>query len=186
MLMITDAYNLTIDEQLQLPENLGGKSVISSDGSMMYSISDSGVTVFPLGQLSSTPQIQTDQSDMLFAGSYCTRGVATQNLTVYDPSGNQTPFSIATTATGVSVQPSTGVTPAVVQVSVDPAAFLNQNGTATATLQISSPTAVNLPNSVRVLVNTRSPDQRGTIMDVPGTLVDILPDPIRNQFYVLR
>jgi uncharacterized protein (TIGR03437 family) len=186
VLMISDAYNLTLDEQVQLPENLGGKSVISSDGSMMYSVSDSGVTVFPLGQLSSTPQIQTDQSDLLFTGSYCTRGVATQNLTVFDPSGNQTPFSISTTATGVSVQPSIGVTPAVVQVSVDPTAFLNDNGTATATLQISSPNAVNLPNSVRVLVNTRSPDQRGTIMDVPGTLVDILPDPIRNQFYVLR
>jgi len=186
VLTINDGDNLTLDEQIQLPENLGGKSVISSDGSMMYSISDSGVTVFPLGQLPNTPQIQTAQSDVLFTGSYCNRGVATQSVTVFDPSGNQTPFTIASTQPGVTVQPSTGTTPAVVQVSVDPTAFLSQNGTVTAPLQISSPAAVNLPNPVRVLVNTSSPDQRGTILDVPGTLVDILADPVRNQFYVLR
>jgi uncharacterized protein (TIGR03437 family) len=186
LLMITDEDNLTIDEQIQLPENLGGKSVLTSDGSVMYSISESGVTVLPMGLLPATPQIQTSQSDMLFTGSLCNRGVTTQNLTVFDLSGNQTPFSIATTASGITVQPSSGVTPAVVQVSVDPTAYLNQNGTAVATLQITSATAVNVPNSVRVLVNTRSPDQRGTIIDVPGTLVDILPDPVRNQFYVLR
>ncbi|MGA3025304.1 MAG: hypothetical protein ABSF98_11065 [Bryobacteraceae bacterium] len=186
VLMITDADNLTIDEQVQLPENLGGKSVITKNGSVMYSISDSGVTVLPLAQLPATPQIQTAQSDILFTGSYCNRGVATQNLTVFDPSGNQTPFSIATAFPGIAVQPASGVTPAVVQVSVDPTVYANQNGTATATLQITSPSAVNVPNPVRVLVNTRSPDQRGTIIDVPGTLVDILPDPVRNQFYVLR
>jgi len=186
LLMITDADNLNLDEQIQLPENLGGKSVISSDGSMMYSISDSGVTVLPLGQLPNTPQIQTAQSDLLFTGSYCNRGVATQSVTVFDPSGNQTPFTIASSQPGVTVQPSTGTTPAAVQVSVDPTAFLNQNGTVTVPLQIASAAAVNVPNSVRVLVNTSSPDQRGTIIDVPGTLVDILADPVRNQFYVLR
>jgi uncharacterized protein (TIGR03437 family) len=186
VLMITDADNLNLDEQIQLQENLGGKSVITSDGTMMYSISDSGVTVFPLAQLPATPQIETSQSDVLFTGSYCTRGVETESFTVFDPSGNQTPFSIATAGSGVTVQPSSGVTPAVVQVSVDPTAFLNQNGTTTVMLEISSPVAVNVPNPVRVLVNTRSPDQRGTIIDVPGTLVDILPDPVRNQFYVLR
>jgi uncharacterized protein (TIGR03437 family) len=123
---------------------------------------------------------------MLFTGSYCNRGVATQNLVVFDPSGNQTPFSITTTSQGITLQPASGVTPAVVQVSVDPTAYLNQSGTAVATLQIASPSAVNVPSSVRVLVNTRSPDQRGTIIDVPGTLVDILPDPVRDRFYVLR
>ena len=186
VLTVNEGDNLALDEQLQLPENLAGKSVISSDGSMMYSISDSGITVLPLGQLPNTPQIQTAQSDLLFTGSYCNRGVATQSLTVFDPSGNQTPFTIASTQAGVTVQPSTGTTPAVVQVSVDPTAFLDQNGTVTAPLQISSPAAVNIPNPVRVLVNTSSPDQRGTILDVPGTLVDILADPLRNQFYVLR
>jgi uncharacterized protein (TIGR03437 family) len=37
-----------------------------------------------------------------------------------------------------------------------------------------------------VLINSHQPAQRGTFVDVPGTLVDILPDPSRPQFYILR
>ena len=40
--------------------------------------------------------------------------------------------------------------------------------------------------SVRVLINNRNPDQRGTFINVPGTLADILADPVRDRFYVLR
>lgn len=185
-LMITDADNLAVDEQIQLPENLGGRSVLTSDGSVMYAVSDSGVMVLPMNQLPSAPQVQTDQADLLFTGSYCTRGVSTKTLTVFDPSGNQTPFSIASSDPGVTVQPAYGVTPQVIQVSIDPTAYLSQNGTATATLQVTSPAAVNVIDPVRVLINTRDPDQRGTVLNVPGTLVDILPDPTRNRFYVLR
>ncbi len=39
---------------------------------------------------------------------------------------------------------------------------------------------------MRVLINNRAPEQRGTIVDVPGTLVDVLADPARDRFYVLR
>jgi len=39
---------------------------------------------------------------------------------------------------------------------------------------------------VRVLINSREPEQRGAIVDVPGKLVDLLADPLRDRFYVLR
>ena len=45
---------------------------------------------------------------------------------------------------------------------------------------------MNLVADVRVLINSRAPDQRGTIVDVPGKLADILADPKRNRFYILR
>jgi uncharacterized protein (TIGR03437 family) len=32
----------------------------------------------------------------------------------------------------------------------------------------------------------REPNQRGTIVNVPGKIVDLLPDPARNRFYVIR
>jgi len=54
------------------------------------------------------------------------------------------------------------------------------------TLALSSTTAVNLPTPVRLLINSMQPDQRGTFVNLPGTLVDLLADPILNQFYVLR
>jgi uncharacterized protein (TIGR03437 family) len=39
---------------------------------------------------------------------------------------------------------------------------------------------------VRLLVGNPDQDQRGTVVDQPGYLTDILPDPGRNRFYILR
>ena len=82
--------------------------------------------------------------------------------------------------------PSSGTTPAVVRVSVNPNAFANQKGTAIAKLTVSSPDAVNVIPPVRVLVNNREPDQRGTFVNLPGTLTDIMADPTRDRYFVVR
>jgi len=86
----------------------------------------------------------------------------------------------------VTISPTVGITPAQVQVRVDPTAFQNQNGTISVTLNLSSGSAVNLPAPVRLLINNRNPDQRGTFINVPGTLTDLLADPVRNRFYVVQ
>jgi len=64
--------------------------------------------------------------------------------------------------------------------------FQNQKGTVTALLQIFSTQGANIPDPVRVLINTPEPDQRGISLDIPGTLVDMLPDPSRDRFFVIR
>jgi hypothetical protein len=69
---------------------------------------------------------------------------------------------------------------------VDPTAFQNQNGTLAVNLTMSSSTAVNIPPPIRLLINNRNPDQRGTFVNVPGTLTDLLADPARNRFYVVQ
>ena len=51
---IVAADNLTLIQTLQLPENLAGRAVLDSAGANMYSISDSGVLVLPVGQLKSS------------------------------------------------------------------------------------------------------------------------------------
>ncbi len=186
IMQIVASDNLTIIDQIQLPENLAGKSVLSSDNMTMYSISDSGVLVLPVGSINQAPRIEPAQPDIVFRGNFCDRQVATQTLTVIDPGGGNTAFSISSNTTGLSVSPSSGVTPATISVSVDPNVFANQKGTVTASLTLQSAQAVNIPNSVRVLINSQDPSQRGTFVDVPGTLVDLLPDPGRNRFYVLR
>ena len=152
-LMVVTSSNLTLQERLQLPENLTGKSVLSSDSNTLYSISASGVTVLPVGSLAQQPQVVAQQEDLVFRGSFCNQGVSTQQLTIVDPGGNNTPFSISSDTAGVSVSPSIGVTPAVVTVSADPSAFVNQTGTVAAHLAIQSGAAVNVIPSVRVLVN---------------------------------
>ena len=103
---------------------------------------------------------------------------ATQTLNITDPSGNKTDFSLSTTMPGVSFSPSSGTTPAAVQVSLDTTGFSGTQGTLNGLVTISSVAAVNLPLPVRVLINNRQPDQRGTLFDVPGTVVDLKADPI--------
>ncbi len=185
-LMVVTSSNLTLQERLQLAENLTGKSVLSSDSNTLYSVSESGVTVLPVGYLAKQPQVVAKQEDLIFRSNFCNQGVSTQQFIVADPGGNNTPFSISSDTTGVSVSPSSGVTPAVVTVSVDPSSFLNQTGTVAAHLAIQSGPAVNVIPSVRVLVNNAAPNQVGSIIDIPGNLTDILADPVRSQFYVLR
>src|SRR5262249_2258358 len=157
-----------------LPENTTGKSVLNSDQSIMYAVSDSGVLVMPVGSLNQVPRLSASTQDMVFRGNFCDRRVATQNLTITDPGGGTTPFRISTQDLGISISPSSGVTPATVRVSVDPNVYQNKKGTVTAALTITSSSAVNPDVPVRLLINSREPDQRGTFVNIAGTLVDLL------------
>jgi uncharacterized protein (TIGR03437 family) len=187
-MQIVASDNLAVINTLNLPENFGGTSVLSSNGSVLYGVSDSGVMVLPVGALKQAPQVVATQSDLVFRGNFCNRNVATQTLTVVNPGGGNTAFSISSNTNGLNVSPATGVTPATVTVTVDPNVFQNQQGTVTASLLIQSGQAVNVPPPVRVLINSRQPDQRGSFVDIPGTLVDLLADPNINRarYYVLR
>ena len=186
ILMIAAADNLTVQEQLQLPENLAGKSLLDATRSTVYAISDSGVMILPVGSLAKVHRLRASREDIIFRGNFCDREASAQNLVVSDPAGGSTDFTISTASPGIQVSPAAGTTPATVQVTIDPQLFAGQRGTVTAWLHITSRAAVNLVADVRVLINNRAPDQRGTIVDVPGKLVDMLADPIRNRFYILR
>lgn len=185
-LQVLDPENLTVLERLNLPENLSGKSVLSDDGSTMYSVSESGVTIIPVGRLAEQPRVVASVEDISFRGSFCERQVGTQQFTILDPGGNRTAFQITSRLAGVSVSPSSGVTPAIVTVRVDPTVFQNSKGTTSGMIDIVSAQAVNVPASVRVLINNKEPDQRGMFVNLPGRLVDLLADPTRDRFFVLR
>lgn len=186
ILQVLDADNLRVRERLALAENLAGKSVLSADGATMYAVSDSGVTILPVGSLNRTPRVVASTPDLVFRGNFCDRRVATQEITIQDPGGGRTDFSLTSTLAGVTVTPASGVTPAVVRITVDPNAFQNQKGTVTGQIQIATRAGVNLVPPVRLLVNNREPEQRGTFVNVTGKLVDLLADPVRDRFFVLR
>jgi uncharacterized protein (TIGR03437 family) len=186
VLMVLDADNLTVREKLKLPENLAGKSVLSSSGEVMYSVSDSGVIVLPVGSLHLWRRVRATQEDMVFRGSFCDRRVASQEIVIEDPGGGATDFTLSTATSGIRFSPASGVTPMRVRISVDANAFINQLGTVEAQVAIASSAAVNMPDAIRLLINNREPDQRGTFVNVPGKLVDLLADPVRDRFYVIR
>ena len=55
-------------------------------------------------------------------------------------------------------------------VEVDSSAFRSEGGTVAFDIQISSPDSVSIPDTVRVLVNRKEPDQRGEIHPLPGKI----------------
>ncbi|HEY3443960.1 MAG TPA: hypothetical protein VGK29_24620 [Paludibaculum sp.] len=185
-LMVTDADNLAVRERLKLPEHLAGKGILSSDGLVMYALSESGVMILPVGRVYESPRVAALQEDLVFRSNGCNPGVVTRDLTIVDPSGANTEFSLSTLTPGIRISPSRGVTPLTVQVSIDPGSFVNQKGTQSTVITLRSATAVNIPKTVRVLINLPEPDQRGTMVNVPGTLVDLLADPARNRFFIVR
>ena len=166
VLTLRSPDNLTLLESIYLPENMAGKAVIKNDSSVVYAISDSGVMVLPVGSLNKVPRLQASVPSLLFLGNYCNRNAVQETLTITDPGGNHTPFSISSATPGLTVSPSSGTTPATITVSVDPNAFVSQTGTVQATLTITSQTGVDTPITVSVLINSMQPDQRGTIVNV--------------------
>ena len=183
---VLDIDNLTVIDKYNLPENLSGKSVLSKDGNTMYSVSDSGVMIFGVGNLAQNPRLALSTEDVVFKGNFCDRRVLTQQITITDPGGGRTDFILNSKLPGVTVTPSSGTTPATVRVQVDSAAFQNQKGTVSGLIEIASAASINNPPAVRVLINNKEPDQRGTTVNVPGKLVDLLSDPSRDRFFVLR
>jgi len=185
-LMVLDADNLNVRETWNIPENITGRSILNSTNDILYSVSDSGVSIFPVGRVKQYHRVAASQADVVISGNFCNRNVIVQNLTITDPGGGNTDFAFGGQVQGVTVSPASGVTPATVQIRVDPTVFQNQNGTVAVNLTLSSGAAVNVPTGVRLLINNRNPDQRGTIVNIPGALVDVLADPVRPRVYVLR
>ena len=185
VLSILDAENLLVKESFSIPENITGRSVLSAAGDMLYTVSDSGVMIFPVGRMNQQHRLVASVRDVVARGTFCNRNVITQTITITDPGGGNTDFQLSTNTQGVTISPSSGITPAVVQVRVDPTVFQNQNGTLSVALTMTSVTAVNLPPPIRLLINNRNPDQRGTFVNIPGYLTDLLADPVRNRFYIV-
>lgn len=183
---VMDSDNLTIRENLYLPENITGRAVFNQAGSVLYAISDSGVMILPVGALSRQNRLVASAEDVLIQSNFCNRNAMKQTLVISDPGGNRTDFRITSSQAGVVVSPSSGTTPATVTVTFDPSAVQNTFGTLTATLQITSLAAVNAVPPVRLLISNPDQDQRGSIVSVPGVLTDLVADRARNRFYIVR
>ena len=186
VLTIFDSDNLTVRERLLLPENLAGRSLLSADKRVMYAISDSGVMELPVGSLDQTPRVVFGQEDLLFLASGCDRSIVSQQVDVLDPGGGRTDFTLSANAQGVRITPSSGTTPARVTIEVDLTVFQNRKGTLAIPVELTSAAAVNIATPLRLLVNTKEPNQRGNIVNAPGKIVDLLADPARDRYYLLR
>src|SRR5260370_25683479 len=72
---------------------------------------------------------------------------------------------------------------AAAQAHVKATASHKQTAPLSVAINVKSAPAVTVPPQIRLLINNRNPDQRGTFVDIPGYLTDLLADPVRNRFY---
>jgi len=185
-MVIMDADNLTFRDRISIPENMVGRALLDSTATMMYAVSESGVMVLPVGALNGAHRVAATVEDLLITTNFCNSSVLTKDLAITDPGGGATDFTITASQPGVTILPASGVTPATVQVLVDPAIVKSAGGTTVVMLNLASHSAVNHPKPVRLLISNPDPSQRGAVISQPGVLSDILADTSRNRIYVLR
>src|SRR5207302_2542606 len=93
--------------------------------------------VMPVGSaLSQARRIASSKEDVLFQTNPCDTRIASQEITISDPGGGRTDFTLLPLANGVSISPSAGVTPARVRISYNPLNFRNVKGTATIPIEV--------------------------------------------------
>ncbi|HUS06228.1 MAG TPA: hypothetical protein VMZ52_08030 [Bryobacteraceae bacterium] len=83
-LMLNDADNLLTRLGIQLPENLTGQMLISSDGGSIYALSESGFVIIPMSQLAQSPIANPESTTVLLANDQCgvTGGLRTAAIPV--------------------------------------------------------------------------------------------------------
>jgi uncharacterized protein (TIGR03437 family) len=70
-LMLNDPDNLLTRMGIQLPENLTGQMLISSDGGTIYALSESGFVIVPISQLTQSAIATPESTVVLLANDQC-------------------------------------------------------------------------------------------------------------------
>jgi YVTN family beta-propeller protein len=185
-LFINDSTNLGIQLGIRLPENILARMVMSSDGSKLWSLSQSGVTYIPLSTLSSQPILQLQTTAVFLSQDPCNPGLVSGQLQVLNAGAGKLTFGInIPTTTALTYSVSTGVTPATITFSMEPGRagetrlpgtnLITGGGTAVAgnpiDVTLYSAEAINIPPNIRVYMNYRQADQRGVtypVMQMPN------------------
>jgi len=193
-MLITTPDTLLIQLGIMLPENLGGKMAITSDGATAYAISQSGFIVLPISTLRNLPIAIPDSNVALLASDQCgvTSAINTAVIPVRNIGGGTTAISAGLVTTAAT---STTVSAASRSYGADITARFSANaartiGTSAADqLLLQSNQAINILPAIRVFQNSRNAESRGSILpiDTGGSttgLADMLQDAARQRLYI--
>ena len=211
-LLISDPRTLGISLGINLPESILSKMVVSADGNDVWALSSSGVTHLPLGTLYSYPILMPESTTVFLAQDDCNQGMAQAKLNINNIGGGKLTFGVPQTISGgaaaLVVTATSGVAPAAVTFTMDPgrSGVIRTPGTnlytgggssntgAAVNVQLFSPTAINVPPTIRVYMNYRDSSMRGLVYPVPTVpnssaaayegLHDIVLDEPRHKVYI--
>jgi hypothetical protein len=183
-LLVNDPTNLGIRLGIKLPESIVARLVMKADGSEAWGLSDSGLLHLPLGNLYNYPILAPETTQVFLAMDDCNRGVASGTLKINNLGKGRLTYSVATnTGTALVYQQSSGLAPSTITFTMEPgrSGVVRQPGTNIWTgagtsqgtplnVVLSSPDAINIPNTIRIYMNYRQSDQRGVVFPVPTAL----------------
>jgi hypothetical protein len=183
-LLVNDSTNLGIRLGIKLPESIVAKIAMTSDGADAWGLSDSGLIHMPLGKLYDYPILVPETTMVFLAMDDCNRGVASGTLKINNVGKGRLTYTVAASPSAALVYTqSSGLAPSTIAFSMEPgrSGVVRQPGTNIWTgagtqqgtpinLTLSSPDAINIPNTIRIYMNYRLSDQRGVIYPVPTTL----------------
>ena len=183
-LLVNDPTNLGIRLGINLPESIVAKIAMTSDGANAWGLSDSGMVHLPLGNLYQYPILMPETSMVFLAMDDCNRGVASGTLKINNLGAGRLTYTVAASPSAALVySQSSGLAPSTITFTMEPgrSGVVRQPGTNIWTgagtqsgtpinLTLSSPNAINIPNTIRIYMNYRQSDQRGVIYPAPTTL----------------
>src|SRR5215472_3248588 len=193
-MLVNTPDTLLIQLGIMLPENLGGKMAITSDGATAYAISQSGFIVLPIGTLRNQPIAAPDSNVALLASDQC--GVTSALNSAVIPVRNIGGGRVTVTAQILTqAATSTAVTTQAQSYGANVTARFNPNaartlGTSVADqLLLQSTEAVNILPAVRVFQNSRNAEARGAILPIDSGasatgLADMVQDTARQRLYI--
>src|ERR1017187_2267938 len=216
-LLVNDPTNLGIRLGINLPESIVAKIAMTSDGANAWGLSDSGMVHLPLGNLYQYPILMPETTQVFLAMDDCNRGMASGTLKINNLGKGRLTYTVAASPSAALVySQSSGLAPSSITFTMEPgrSGVVRQPGTNIWTgagtqngtpvnLTLSSPNAINIPNTIRIYMNYRQSDQRGVIYPAPTTLnnnpsgtggntsgneglQDILLDEARGLVYITR
>lgn len=202
-LLISNPRNLLVKLGIKIPESIIAKMAITSSGEQAWGLSESGMVYLPIFSLFDYPIVMPETTAVFLAVDSCNPGLAKASLRIDNLGKGTLTYSVPDATAALSAQATSGVTPSSISFTMEPGrtGVTRQYGTnlysgavtnqgTPLTINISSPEAINIPNTVKVYMNNRQADQRGVVYPVPtntGTaegLYDILVDETRDVVYV--
>lgn len=202
-LLISNPRNLGVRLGIKIPESVVAKMVILSTGEEAWGLSESGLIHLPLSTLYDYPILMPETTTVFVAVDDCNRGLAKGSLRIFNAGKGTLTFSVPDATAALIAQASSGVAPSTIEFTMEPGrtSVTRQYGTnlysgavtntgTPVSINLYSPDAINVPNTIRVYMNVRQATDRGVVFPVPtGTstsegLQDIVVDDKRNRVYV--
>jgi YVTN family beta-propeller protein len=202
-LFVSNSKNLGVRMGIRLPETVLGKMVATADGADIYAVSESGILHIPIGKLFEAPILQPETNQVFLAIDNCNKGIARASVKVSNIGGGRATFTVPVVNNALVTEVTSGLAPSTVNFVMEPGrtAVRRLAGTnlftgvgggngAAINVTLSSREAVNFPNTIRVYMNFRDPDQRGVIYPVPTGLSnneglhEVHLDEARGRLYI--